>query len=198
MKGWVLLWVLGGPQWVPKGSWWVLTSPCPPPQLWQELCELLSQHPDRVRSLDAGAIIRGGLTRFTDQLGRLWGALADCYIRSGHFEKVTQPPLPSPPPTPGATPTLGFCSPDHPGAAMTLVPHCRATIMAVPRPSGGRHSPCLHFQNVTRATTTPVPTSGPPQLSFLVPRPSQGHHSPCPQPPKPPQCHQHHSSLSLM
>lgn len=65
-----------------------------PPQLWQELCELLSQHPERVRSLDAGAIIRGGLTRFTDQLGRLWGALADCYIRSGHFEKVTCPQVP--------------------------------------------------------------------------------------------------------
>ncbi|XP_074714077.1 pre-mRNA-splicing factor SYF1 isoform X2 [Strix uralensis] len=57
-------------------------------QLWQELCELLAQHPGRVRSLEAGAIIRGGLTRFTDQLGRLWGALADCYIRSGHFEKA--------------------------------------------------------------------------------------------------------------
>ncbi|NXN97695.1 SYF1 factor, partial [Rhinopomastus cyanomelas] len=51
-------------------------------------CDLLSQHPERIRSLDAGAIIRGGLTRFTDQLGRLWGALADCYIRSGHFEKA--------------------------------------------------------------------------------------------------------------
>uniref|UniRef100_A0A8C3Q8L6 Uncharacterized protein n=1 Tax=Geospiza parvula TaxID=87175 RepID=A0A8C3Q8L6_GEOPR len=44
-------------------------------QLWQELCELLSQHPDRVRSLDAGGIIRGGLTRFTDQRGRLWGTV---------------------------------------------------------------------------------------------------------------------------
>lgn len=57
-------------------------------QLWQELCELISQHPERVRSLDAGAIIRGGLRRFTDHLGRLWCALADCYIRSGHFEKA--------------------------------------------------------------------------------------------------------------
>ncbi|NWS91851.1 SYF1 factor, partial [Toxostoma redivivum] len=57
-------------------------------QLWQELCELLSQHPDRVRSLDAGGIIRGGLTRFTDQRGRLWGALADCYVRCGHLEKA--------------------------------------------------------------------------------------------------------------
>lgn len=68
------------------------------PQLWQELCELLSQHPDRVRSLDAGGIIRGGLTRFTDQRGRLWGALADCYVRCGHLEKVT---LLSPGGTPG-------------------------------------------------------------------------------------------------
>ncbi|NWV54799.1 SYF1 factor, partial [Daphoenositta chrysoptera] len=57
-------------------------------ELWQELCELLSQHPDRVRSLDAGGIIRGGLTRFTDQRGRLWGALADCYVRCGHLEKA--------------------------------------------------------------------------------------------------------------
>uniref|UniRef100_A0A671R093 Pre-mRNA-splicing factor SYF1 n=1 Tax=Sinocyclocheilus anshuiensis TaxID=1608454 RepID=A0A671R093_9TELE len=30
----------------------------------------------------------GGLTRFTDQLGKLWCSLADYYIRSGHFEKA--------------------------------------------------------------------------------------------------------------
>uniref|UniRef100_A0A8V5GXI3 Pre-mRNA-splicing factor SYF1 n=1 Tax=Melopsittacus undulatus TaxID=13146 RepID=A0A8V5GXI3_MELUD len=57
-------------------------------QLWQELCALLSQHPERIRSLDVGSIIRGGLTRFTDQRGRLWGALAESCVRSGHFEKV--------------------------------------------------------------------------------------------------------------
>uniref|UniRef100_A0A8B9NZG6 XPA binding protein 2 n=1 Tax=Apteryx owenii TaxID=8824 RepID=A0A8B9NZG6_APTOW len=57
-------------------------------QLWHELCDLISQHPDKVKSLDAGAIIRGGLTRFTDQLGKLWCSLADYYIRSGHFEKA--------------------------------------------------------------------------------------------------------------
>ena len=34
------------------------------------------------------AIIRGGLRRFTDQLGQLWCSLADYFIRSGHFEKV--------------------------------------------------------------------------------------------------------------
>uniref|UniRef100_A0A8C7YE82 Pre-mRNA-splicing factor SYF1 n=1 Tax=Oryzias sinensis TaxID=183150 RepID=A0A8C7YE82_9TELE len=56
-------------------------------QLWHELCDLISQNPDKVTSLNVGAIIRGGLTRFTDQLGKLWCSLADYYIRSGHFEK---------------------------------------------------------------------------------------------------------------
>uniref|UniRef100_V9KGE2 Pre-mRNA-splicing factor SYF1 n=2 Tax=Callorhinchus milii TaxID=7868 RepID=V9KGE2_CALMI len=57
-------------------------------QLWHELCNLISTNPDQVKSLDVGAIIRGGLTRFTDQLGKLWCSLADYYIRSGHFEKA--------------------------------------------------------------------------------------------------------------
>uniref|UniRef100_A0A668AVE3 Pre-mRNA-splicing factor SYF1 n=1 Tax=Myripristis murdjan TaxID=586833 RepID=A0A668AVE3_9TELE len=57
-------------------------------QLWHELCDLISQNPDKVNSLNVGAIIRGGLTRFTDQLGKLWCSLADYYIRSGHFEKA--------------------------------------------------------------------------------------------------------------
>uniref|UniRef100_A0A673MQQ9 Pre-mRNA-splicing factor SYF1 n=1 Tax=Sinocyclocheilus rhinocerous TaxID=307959 RepID=A0A673MQQ9_9TELE len=57
-------------------------------QLWHELCDLISQNPDKVTSLKVGAIIRGGLTRFTDQLGKLWCSLADYYIRSGHFEKA--------------------------------------------------------------------------------------------------------------
>uniref|UniRef100_A0A3Q2LME0 Pre-mRNA-splicing factor SYF1 n=1 Tax=Equus caballus TaxID=9796 RepID=A0A3Q2LME0_HORSE len=57
-------------------------------KLWHELCDLISQNPDKVQSLNVDAIIRGGLTRFTDQLGKLWCSLADYYIRSGHFEKA--------------------------------------------------------------------------------------------------------------
>ncbi|XP_018424078.1 PREDICTED: pre-mRNA-splicing factor SYF1 [Nanorana parkeri] len=57
-------------------------------QLWQELCTLLSQNPGSIRSLDSAAIIRGGLTRFTDQRGKLWCALAEYHTRSGHFEKA--------------------------------------------------------------------------------------------------------------
>ncbi|RZF38032.1 hypothetical protein LSTR_LSTR006431 [Laodelphax striatellus] len=57
-------------------------------QLWNELCELISKNPDKVRSLNVDAIIRGGLRRYTDQLGHLWNSLADYYIRSGLFERA--------------------------------------------------------------------------------------------------------------
>ncbi|XP_075214335.1 pre-mRNA-splicing factor SYF1 fand isoform X2 [Lycorma delicatula] len=45
-------------------------------QLWNEL------------SLNVDAIIRGGLRRYTDQLGHLWNSLADYYVRSGLFERA--------------------------------------------------------------------------------------------------------------
>ncbi|KAK2704962.1 pre-mRNA-splicing factor syf1 homolog isoform X2 [Artemia franciscana] len=57
-------------------------------QLWNELCELISQNPLRVKSLNVDAIIRSGLRRYTDQLGQLWNSLADYYIRSGLFERA--------------------------------------------------------------------------------------------------------------
>jgi len=34
------------------------------------------------------AIIRSGLSRFSDEVGRLWCRLADFYIRSGQFERA--------------------------------------------------------------------------------------------------------------
>lgn len=42
------------------------------------------------RSLNVDAIIRGGLRRYTDQLGHLWNSLADYYVRSGLFERVSR------------------------------------------------------------------------------------------------------------
>ena len=41
------------------------------------------------RSLKVDAIIRGGIQRYTDQLGHLWNSLADYYVRSGLFERVS-------------------------------------------------------------------------------------------------------------
>ncbi|XP_046441080.1 pre-mRNA-splicing factor syf1 homolog [Daphnia pulex] len=57
-------------------------------QLWNELCELNSKNPKQIKSLNVDAIIRGGLRRYTDQLGQLWNSLADYYIRSGLFERA--------------------------------------------------------------------------------------------------------------
>lgn len=57
-------------------------------QLWNELCELISKNPDQIHSLNVDAIIRGGLRRYTDQLGHLWNSLADYYVRSGLFDRA--------------------------------------------------------------------------------------------------------------
>lgn len=46
-------------------------------------------HVVQIHSLKVEAIIRGGLRRFTDMIGQLWCSLADYFIRSGHFEKVS-------------------------------------------------------------------------------------------------------------
>ncbi|KAH8047031.1 hypothetical protein JL722_13370 [Aureococcus anophagefferens] len=56
-------------------------------QLWMRLCDLCAAHPEAApRSLDVDALIRSGLARFTDEVGKLWCKLADYYIRLGDFE----------------------------------------------------------------------------------------------------------------
>ena len=37
-------------------------------QLWNELCDLISKNPTKVKTLNVDAIIRGGLRRYTDQV----------------------------------------------------------------------------------------------------------------------------------
>lgn len=57
-------------------------------QLWNELCDLISKNPNEIHSLNVDGIIRGGLRRYTDQLGHLWNSLADYYVRSGLFDRA--------------------------------------------------------------------------------------------------------------
>lgn len=57
-------------------------------QLWLELCDLLTKHANEVKGLKVDAIIRGGIRKFSDEVGRLWTSLADYYIRRGLFEKA--------------------------------------------------------------------------------------------------------------
>ncbi|XP_021770886.1 pre-mRNA-splicing factor SYF1-like [Chenopodium quinoa] len=57
-------------------------------RLWLELCELLTKHATEVSGLNVDAIIRGGIRKFTDEVGRLWTSLADYYIRRKLPEKA--------------------------------------------------------------------------------------------------------------
>jgi pre-mRNA-splicing factor SYF1 len=58
-------------------------------QLWMRLCDLCAQHPlETSRALKVDAVIRSGIARFSDEVGRLWTRLADYYIRLGQFEKA--------------------------------------------------------------------------------------------------------------
>lgn len=58
-------------------------------QLWMRLCDMCALHPEETsRSLKVDAIVRSGISRFTDEVGRLWTRLADYYIRLGQFEKA--------------------------------------------------------------------------------------------------------------
>ncbi|XP_058079869.1 uncharacterized protein LOC131228057 [Magnolia sinica] len=57
-------------------------------QLWLELCDLLTRHANEVSGMNVDAIIRGGIRKFTDEVGRLWTSLADYYVRRGLYEKA--------------------------------------------------------------------------------------------------------------
>lgn len=57
-------------------------------QIWTELCDLISKNPNKIYSLQVEPIIRQGISRYTDQVGILWLALAEYYIRTPNFEKV--------------------------------------------------------------------------------------------------------------
>ncbi|KAK9815714.1 hypothetical protein WJX72_008451 [[Myrmecia] bisecta] len=57
-------------------------------QLWLELCDIITKHPKEVGDLKVDAILRSGIRKFTDEVGRLWTSLADYYIRQGLYEKA--------------------------------------------------------------------------------------------------------------
>jgi pre-mRNA-splicing factor SYF1 len=51
------------------------------------LSDVASKHPAQVKDLKVEAMIRSGLSKFTNEVGRLWTALADYYIRLGMQSK---------------------------------------------------------------------------------------------------------------
>ncbi|KAJ1923473.1 pre-mRNA-splicing factor syf1 [Tieghemiomyces parasiticus] len=57
-------------------------------ELWTQLCDLMCEQPQDIQSVRADLIIKSGISRFTDQAGRLWNALAQYWILLGQFEKA--------------------------------------------------------------------------------------------------------------
>jgi pre-mRNA-splicing factor SYF1 len=55
---------------------------------WMTLCDIVSKHSDHIKSIKVEAILRGGITKFSDQVGKLWTTLADYYIRLANYDKV--------------------------------------------------------------------------------------------------------------
>lgn len=73
--------------------------------LWMLLCDITSKHPGEVTSLRVDPVLRSGIHRFTDEVGRLWCALAEYYVRQGAFEKVRE--------RSGAARSCAACARDH-------------------------------------------------------------------------------------
>jgi pre-mRNA-splicing factor SYF1 len=53
-----------------------------------QLCELLSTHPGTLPNDEA--IIRSGIQRYSDEVGKLWIHLADLFSRNGSFDKTRE------------------------------------------------------------------------------------------------------------
>lgn len=54
-------------------------------QLWEELCDMICEYADQIHTINAEAILRDGISRYCDQQGRLWTALARYYVHLGMF-----------------------------------------------------------------------------------------------------------------
>lgn len=57
-------------------------------QLWINLADIVCQHPEEIVCIRAEKVLRAGVQRFTDQVGRLWNALASYWIKLKNLEKV--------------------------------------------------------------------------------------------------------------
>jgi pre-mRNA-splicing factor SYF1 len=68
-------------------------------QLWSHLADLVTEYPDemessvilkggKLESLDVDVILRAGIARFTDQVGKIWNSLARWWILKGEWEKA--------------------------------------------------------------------------------------------------------------
>eukprot|EP00485_Elphidium_margaritaceum_P008561 CAMPEP_0202699384 /NCGR_PEP_ID=MMETSP1385-20130828/12606_1 /ASSEMBLY_ACC=CAM_ASM_000861 /TAXON_ID=933848 /ORGANISM="Elphidium margaritaceum" /LENGTH=969 /DNA_ID=CAMNT_0049356317 /DNA_START=42 /DNA_END=2951 /DNA_ORIENTATION=+ len=53
---------------------------------WRLLCQLLVKNAKLIRSLNVDAIIRSGIKKYPQEIGKLWVDLSEYYVRLGQFE----------------------------------------------------------------------------------------------------------------
>lgn len=53
-----------------------------------DLCKLISENPEKIKSLDCESIIKHGIKKYSDEVGNLWNYLANYYINHSLFEKA--------------------------------------------------------------------------------------------------------------
>lgn len=56
--------------------------------LWSELADILVQHPDSTSKFPTDRILRSGIERYPDQVGKLWVNLATYWINRGDIERA--------------------------------------------------------------------------------------------------------------
>ena len=64
--------------------------------LWLELCDLITKHPDDVRSMNIDAIIRAGIRKFPTEVGRLWRAPGHTFCIALETQSIACSPVPRP------------------------------------------------------------------------------------------------------
>ncbi|KAI8318702.1 pre-mRNA-splicing factor SYF1 [Martensiomyces pterosporus] len=57
-------------------------------QLWKQLAAIMRNRPGETKGLRVEAILRDGISRFSDQVGELWAALASHFIALGNLEQA--------------------------------------------------------------------------------------------------------------
>eukprot|EP01017_Pseudomicrothorax_dubius_P029249 TRINITY_DN3538_c0_g1_i2.p1 TRINITY_DN3538_c0_g1~~TRINITY_DN3538_c0_g1_i2.p1 ORF type:complete len:768 (+),score=176.01 TRINITY_DN3538_c0_g1_i2:60-2363(+) len=57
-------------------------------QQFMHLVQIIAENPAQIRDVDGPAVIRQGLSRYTDEVGNLWVQLSGFYVRQGLFDEA--------------------------------------------------------------------------------------------------------------
>eukprot|EP01091_Cochliopodium_minus_P008222 TRINITY_DN1820_c0_g1_i2.p1 TRINITY_DN1820_c0_g1~~TRINITY_DN1820_c0_g1_i2.p1 ORF type:complete len:668 (-),score=225.36 TRINITY_DN1820_c0_g1_i2:59-2062(-) len=56
--------------------------------VWMQLCDLISDNPETITKINVEKVIRAGIQKFTNEVGKLWISLANYYIGLSYYDKA--------------------------------------------------------------------------------------------------------------